>query len=263
MSKEGNNVRLTGTINVSEKSNYKFYKQFEASGTLKFTGSPDNPRLDIKATYMGTHYINIKSEVIPLPKEKVVVSLAITGTRLDPKIKIGLSTIDDNGNERERTGDVESDAISFLLTSTPGTPGKFREDLTSNDKQNIASSLGVSMGGSLLSGFTNTLLSGMMLDFLRANNINAVSNVELTYTGSSPDLRLSGVIGDAYWTFGGQVFSDINNANISLQWSLGSIIQSQRMRNFMFELNRKADPLETSDVRRPTSGARIYYKFAF
>jgi hypothetical protein len=132
-----------------------------------------------------------------------------------------------------------------------------------NDKQNIASSLGVSMGGSLLSGFTNTLLSGMMLDFLRANNINAVSSVELTYTGGSPDLRLSGVIGDAYWTFGGMVFSDINNANISLQWSLGSIIQSQKMRNFMFELNRKADPLEPSDVRRPTSGARFYYKFAF
>jgi hypothetical protein len=261
MSKEGNNVRLSGTITVSEKSNYKFYKQFDASGTLKFTGSPENPQLDIKATYAGTH--NIKSDVIPPPKEKVVVSLAITGTRLDPKIKIGLSTIDDNGNETERTGDVESDAISFLLTSTPGTPGKFREDLTSNDKQNIASSLGGSISGSLISGFTNTLLSGMMLDFLRANNFNAVSTVELTYSGRSPDLRLSGVIGDAYWTFGGMVFSDINNANISLQWSLGSIIQSQRMRNFMFELNRKIDPLETSDVRRPTSGARFYYRFAF
>jgi hypothetical protein len=261
MSKEGSNVRLTGTITVSEKSNYKFYKQFDASGTLKFTGNPENPQLDIKATYRGTHYI--KSEVTPPPREKVVVSLAITGTRLDPKIRIGLSTIDDNGNETERAGDVESDAISFLLTSTSGSPGKFREDLTSNDKQNIASSLGGSISGSLISGFTNTLLSGMMLDFLRANNINAVSTVELTYSGTSPDLRLSGVIGDAYWTFGGKVFSDINNADISLQWSLGSIIQDQRMRNFMFELNRKADPLETSDVRRPTSGARMYYRFAF
>ncbi len=135
--------------------------------------------------------------------------------------------------------------------------------MTSNDKQNIASALGGSISGSLISGFTNTLLSGMMLDFLRANNISAVSTVELTYSGGSADLRLSGVIGEAYWTFGGMVFSDINNANISLQWSLGSIIQNPRMRNFMFELNRKADPLETSDVRRPTSGARMYYRFAF
>jgi hypothetical protein len=273
LSKEGNNMRLTGSITVSEKSNYKFYKQFDAAGTLSFSGRPDNPQLDIKATYRGTHLKAAaaafkaqeptQKETTTLPTEKVVVSLAITGTRYDPKIKIGLSTIDDNGNEKERTGDVESDAISFLLTSAPGTPGKFRDDLTSNDKQGIANSLGGSIGGSLISGFTNTLLSGMMLDFLRANNINAVSNVELRYSGASPDLRLSGVIGDAYWTFGGKVFSDINNANISLQWSLGSIIQSERLRNFMFEVERKADALETSDVRRPTSGARIYYRFAF
>jgi len=273
LSKEKNNVRLTGTITVSEKSNYKFYKQFDASGTLKFTGRPDNPELDIKATYTGNH---VKPETAVLKTqdptqketaspltEKVVVTLSITGTRYDPKIKIGLSTFDDNGNETERTGDIESDAISFLLTSTPGSPGKFRDDLTSNDKQGIANSLGGSIGGSLISGFTNTLLSGMMLDFLRANNISAVNNFEILYSGTSPDLRLSGVIGNAYWTFGGKVFNDINNANVSVQWSLGSIIQNDNLRNFMFEVDRKTDPLETVDLRRPTNGARVYYKFAF
>ncbi|MGA7159663.1 MAG: translocation/assembly module TamB domain-containing protein, partial [Bacteroidota bacterium] len=266
LSKEKNNVRLTGTITVSEKSNYQFYKQFDASGTLKFTGQPDNPELNITATYTGSH---LKPELpgqketsVPLT-EKVVVSLAITGTRYDPKIKIGLSTFDDNNNETERTGDVESDAISFLLTSTPGSPGKFRDDLTSNDKQGIANSLGGSIGGSLISGFTNTLLSGVMQDFLRANNFTALSNVEILYSGTSPDLRLNGVVGNAYWTFGGKIFNDINNANVSVQWSLGSIIQNDRLRNFMFEVDRKSDPLETVDSRRPTNGARVYYKFAF
>ena len=266
LSKEKNNVRLTGTINVSNKSNYKFYKQFDASGTLKFTGKPDNPELDITATYTGSHVkpetATQKETTVPLT-EKVVVSLAISGTRYDPKIKIGLSTFDDSNNETERTGDVESDAISFLLTSTPGSPGKFRDDLTSNDKQGIANSLGGSIGGSLISGFTNTLLSGMMQDFLRANNFTALSNVEILYSGTSPDLRLSGVVGNAYWTFGGKVFSDINNANVSVQWSLGSIIRNDNLRNFMFEVNRKSDPLETIDLRRPTDGARVYYKFAF
>ena len=273
LSKEGSNVRLTGTINVSEKSSYKFYKQFDASGTLTFTGRPDNPQLDIKAKYRGTHVkVDLASqkaqdqtqkESTPVQTEKVLVSLAITGTRFDPKIKIGLSIIDDNGNETERSGDVESDAISFLLTSTPSQPGKFREDMTNLDKQTIANSLGGSVGGSLISGFANSLLSGMMLDFLRANNINAVSNVEIQYSGGPPDLRISGAVGDAYWTFGGKVFSDINNANISLQWSLGSIVQSERLRNVMFEVNRKTDAFETSDFRRPTNGARIYYKFVF
>ena len=273
LSKEGSNVRLTGTINVSEKSSYKFYKQFDASGTLTFTGRPDNPQLDIKATYRGTHVkVDLtapkgqdvaQKETAPAQTEKVLVSLAITGTRYDPKIKIGLSIIDDNGNETERSGDVESDAISFLLTSTPSQSGKFREDLTNLDKQSIANSIGGPVGGSLISGFANSLLSGMMLDFLRANNINAVSNVEIQYSGGPPDLRISGAVGDAYWTFGGKVFNDINNANISLQWSLGSIVQSDRLRNFMFEVNRKTDAFETSDFRRPTNGARIYYKFVF
>jgi len=266
LSKEGNNVRLTGTISVSDKSKYEFYKEFVASGTLRFTGRPDNPELDIKATYTGSHLKpetgTQKESTVP-SSEKVVVSLAITGTRIDPKVKIGLSTVDENGNETERTGDVESDAISFLLTSTPGSPGKFRDDLTSNDKQGIANSLGGSIGGSLISGFTNTLLSGMMMDFLRANSINAVSNIDIRYSGTSPDLRLSGVVGNAFWTFGGKVFNDINNANVSVQWSLGSLIQNESLRNFMFEVDRKVDPLETYDIRRPTSGARIYYRFAF
>ena len=267
LSKEKNDVRLTGTITASDKSKYTFYKQFDASGTLKFTGKPDNPELDITATYTGSHLKpeapGQKETTTAPPTEKVVVSLAISGTRYDPKLKIGLSTFDDNNNETVRTGDVESDAISFLLTSTPGSPGKFRDDLTSNDKQGIANSLGGSIGGSLISGFTNTLLSGMMQDFLRANNFTALSNVEILYSGTSPDLRLSGVVGNAYWTFGGKVFNDINNANVSVQWSLGSIIQNDRLRNFMFEVDRKSDPMETIDLRRPTNGARVYYKFAF
>ncbi len=266
LSKEKNDVRLTGTITVSDKSNYKFYKQFDASGTLKFTGKPDNPELDITATYTGSHLkaeTAAQKETTVPATEKVVVSLAISGTRYDPKIKIGLSTFDDNNNETPRTGDIESDAISFLLTSTPGSSGKFRDDLTSNDKQGIANSLGGSIGGSLISGFTNTLLSGMMQDFLRANNFTALSNVEILYSGTSPDLRLSGVVGNAYWTFGGKVFNDINNANVSVQWSLGSIIQNDNLRNFMFEVDRKSDPLETIDFRRPTDGARVYDKFAF
>jgi hypothetical protein len=146
---------------------------------------------------------------------------------------------------------------------TPGSPGKFRDDLTSNDKQGIANSLGGSIGGSLISGLTNTLLSGMMMDFLKANSINAVSNIDIRYSGTSPDLRLSGVVGNAFWSFGGKVFNDINNANVSVQWSLGSLIQNESLRNFMFEVDRKVDPLETYDIRRPTSGARIYYRFAF
>ena len=127
LSKEKNNVRLTGTINVSDKSNYKFYKQFDASGTLKFTGKPDNPELDITATYTGSHLKpetpGQKETTVPAT-EKVVVSLAISGTRYDPKIKIGLSTFDDNNNETaaDRRRRVRRDFVSSDIDA--GKPGK-------------------------------------------------------------------------------------------------------------------------------------------
>jgi TamB, inner membrane protein subunit of TAM complex len=258
LSKEDGKMNLTGTINLSDRSSYTFYKKFDASGSLKFTGDPQNPQLDITAQYTGTH-INPKDTTT----ENVVVSLAISGTRYEPKLKLGLSTIDKNGVETERTGDVEGDAISFLLTSSPGTPGKFRDDLTSSDKQNIASSLGGQVGGALISGYANTLMSGLMMDFLRANNINLVSNVEFRYAGTSPDLQMNGEILDAYWSVGGRVFNDINNANFSLQFPLGPLVKDEKLRNFVVEVDRKTDVVETTDPRRATTGARLYYKIAF
>ncbi len=259
LSKEGSDVRLTGTINVSDRSNYKFYKQFDASGSLTFTGQPDNPKLDINAKYNGTHLVNDTTT------EKVVVSLAISGTRYEPKVKIGLSTIDNNNIETERTGDVEADAIAFLLTSSAGTPGKFRDDLTSNDKQGIANNLGVggAIGYSVVSGFANTMLSGVLMDFMRSNNISFVSSAEVRSVGASTDLRLSGEIADAYWSFGGRVFNDINNANVSVQLPLSSVVGDQKLRNLMLEVDRKVESIETSDPRRPTSGIRLYYRIVF
>ncbi|MCX6138156.1 MAG: hypothetical protein NTV54_11750 [Ignavibacteriales bacterium] len=261
LSKEQDNVRLIGSINVSERSYYTFYKKFDASGTLTFTGKPDNPQLDIKAQYSGTH-LNVRPDTAIT--EKVTVSLSITGNRYEPKLKLGLTLTDQSNIETERLGDVEGDAISFLLTSSPGGPGKFRDDLTSKDKQNIATTLGGPIGEALISGYANTLLSGIMLDFLRANSITFVSTAELRYVGAQPDLRLSGELYNAYWSFGGRIFNDINNANVSLQLPLGSLIGNEKMRNFMVELERKNDALDAADTRRSSvTGARVYYRIAF
>ena len=261
LSKERDNTRLIGTINVSERSYYTFYKRFDAAGTLTFTGKPDNPQLDIKAKYAGTHLVSDTGTTT----EKVTVSLTITGTRYEPKLKLGLTTTDQSTNvETERLGDVEGDAISFLLTSSPGGPGKFRDDLTSKDKQNIATKLGGPIGSALISGYANTLLSGIMLDFLRANSITFVSNAELRYVGNQPDLRLSGEVYNAYWTFGGRIFNDFSNANVSLQLPLGSLVGNEKLRNFMVELERKNDALDVADTRRTSvTGARVYYRIVF
>jgi hypothetical protein len=60
------------------------------------------------------------------------------------------------------------------------------------------------------------------------------------------------------------VFNDINNANVSVQLPLGSLIGNEKLRNFMVELERKNDAVDVGDNRRTSvTGARIYYRIIF
>lgn len=254
-------LQLTGDISLSNNSTYTFYKNFSAQGSLFFSGNIKKPILKINAMYEADH---LKADTtVANPIEKTRVKLSIEGDRDEPKIKIMLFTLDDNKNEVERFGDVESDAISFLLTSAEGMPGKFREDLTLNDKQSIAEELGISIGNSIVSNFTSTILSGMLMDFIRASNIPFVTNAEFRYASDASHIKLSGEVLDAYWSVGGKMFNDINSTNFNVQLPLSSIIGNKNLRNFIFELERKAEPLETTSEKQAVHGARIYYKIHF
>ena len=50
--------RLTGQVEVGNRSYYNFIKKFDATGKLLFTGNILNPELDVSATYQGTHDTN-------------------------------------------------------------------------------------------------------------------------------------------------------------------------------------------------------------
>ena len=131
-----------------------------ASGLLMFSGAPDNPSLDITAKYEGTH---TPTESAGTEDEKVVVTMNITGMRLRPDpIKFTVTRIDKNLKETEITDDVQNNAVSFLLTSSPGVPGKFREELSNEDRATIATKV-----GDVLIGSVSGLLSSAIahLDF--------------------------------------------------------------------------------------------------
>ncbi len=249
--KDESGVLLNGEINVGNESNYTFYKKFNASGSLKFVGDPQNPQLDILATYEGTHS-DINN---PNKEDRVIVTLQISGTRIAPQLKIGLKTIDQTGKETPRTGDVENDAISFLLTSSPGTAGKFRDELTVQDRDRISEQLASTIGGT----FINSLLSGYVMEFIQHNNIPFVKVFEVRQVGADPDVRIGAEVLDAYVNVGGRVFSDVNNANISVQIPLGD----RQKRNFMLEVEKKTENFDYTIQARTILGARIYYRFTF
>ncbi len=247
--------QLNGTINISDGSNYKFYKEFKASGSLTFVGDPQNPQLNILAKYEGTHCKNTNVTTGDCESERVIVSLEITGNRLNPKVKIGLVTLDQSNREIPRQGDVENDAIAFLLTSSPNTPGQFREDLSAFDRNKLGEKLTSTLTGT----FINSMLSDLVMEFVKQNNIPFVKRIELRgVERAKPDLKISGEVLTGVFNVGGNVFTDFNNTNFSYQYP----ILGRQNRNFMAEIERKSESLDII-LARITYTARLFYRFTF
>ncbi len=258
--RENGRAQIIGEISISERSYYNFFKRFDAAGKLKFLGEPENPELDIKASYTGFRIPPATDTDTVSSEQKVVINLNITGNRIEPKLIMGVTIDDKDYPEVITGGDLQSDAISFLFTN------KFRDDLSAREKSDIVSNIGSTAGKSILAGATSTMLSGILTDFLR-QEFGFVRSAEITYYGGniqeSADLRLSGQMFNAYWRFGGRIFNDINNANVSFILNFGDVFDASKLRNLFLELERKTDNEERSLDKKLTNSARIYYKWSF
>jgi len=265
--KDGEQMRLTGEVELGSGSYYNNIKRLDASGKLRFTGSPFNPELDVLARYEGV-YRGVPDTTSTLSEsragatstgaqgseQKVVVKLFITGTRDQPKVKTELERYDQLGNLiTETRGDVEADAISFLIT------GSFRDELTQQDRLSLAST-------SVLGGLTSSVLSGPLTDLLR-KEFGIIRSVDVLYYGGSfqesADVRVTGELGDAVFRLGGRVLNDINNTNVSIQLPMSAILGSERWRNLILEAERRVEGVETVDQRRESKGLRLLYRIVF
>jgi len=241
-----------------DKAYYNFYnKRFDARGSLRFTGDFLNPELDLKATYQGTRMRDTSSA----PAERIVVTVSITGRRLEPKIEMSM-TID--GEEYAsykglKSGDVQTDAFAFIISGT--------FPLTRPEKNDVAANIGKSVGASLVTGAT-WLLSGTLSEFLRRQT-GFITSLELGYAtqgdfGVTPDIRLSGVAAGGLWRYGGRINEPLSNANVSILYSLGDVFDSASLRNFMVELDRKVEASTTLQTRdQAVRSARLFYRISF
>jgi hypothetical protein len=252
--------RWIGTMTI-ERAYYRFIKQFNAEGTIKYSGDFLNPELDITAKYEGFRTtIDTTSSTRP---EKVIVSMQITGTRYAPKLEWSM-TIDDvdyYSYKGAKSSDVQTDALAFILAGT--------FPLTKSQANDLAVDLGPTARSSLFTG-AGSLFTNALSDFLR-NKTGFIHSVELSYGTQSSfseaaDIRLSGVAAGGVWRYGGKILNDpFNNANISLLYSLGAVLDRPSLRNFMFELERKVELNTIGEVndRKQTNSARLFYRFSF
>jgi len=253
--KNGPEARLNGQLEVTNRSYYNYFKKFEATGKLLFTGNALNPELDIVGRYETVHQKavagldSLSQQGQETAEEKVLVKLEIKGTRNEPKLSFGIEKEKNGKYERWDEGDEESNAIAFLLS------GRFRDELTANQQTGLITDN--------LLGVTSGVLSAPLREYLR--KVSGVSLDVLYYGGptESADVRLSGEIGEAVLRFGGRVLNDIRNTNFSVELPMSSIAGIESWRNLILTVERRVEGIENIQENRKSSGARLLYRINF
>ncbi len=253
-----------GELDVSRAS-YNFYgKRFAADGTLLYTGDFMDPELNITAKYENSRLAE-DGKV----DERIVVIYKITGTRLAPKSEVSMKIddVDYTSYNGEKSGDVQSDALTFVIT------GNF--PITRGQANAIAENLKPAVTSTVVGGATS-LLTSTFSEFLRART-GIINSIEIGYeTGGTTskdfsqraDIRLSGTLFKGYWRYGGKILEDpFANANFSILYSFGDIFDQPLLRNFMFEYERRVltstyTQIDVTD-RRDVNSARLFYRFSF
>jgi hypothetical protein len=263
--RDGDQMQLSGELDLGNRSYYYNFKKLDATGKVKFTGDPLNPELNVVASFEGVHRDTSGTSGSGSGAfaggsrgsyQKVVVRVYITGTREQPKVRMGLEQYDQVGNLRpERAGaDIQADALAFLVT------GAFPEEFTQQDRLALA-------GSNVLGGVATSILSGPLTDLLR-KEFGIVKSVDVLYYGGgtlqeSADVRLTGELGDAVFRLGGRVLSDLNNTNVSIQVPMSAIVGSGKWHNLVLEAERRVEGVETIDQRRESRGLRLLYRIIF
>jgi hypothetical protein len=267
--KNQSQTRLTGEMSLESRSFYYFFKRFDASGNIDFTGDPVNPELNVTAKYEGTHTLDTLSSTSGtqtatstqyvrsvsgqrLTSERVDVLLQVSGTKNKPKTKFSLEFPDRDRNSQYVSKDADADAMSFLLT------GFLKDEL---DPQQRGSFLTANM----LSGLTAGLITGPLTNALK-RQISAIQSVDLQYYGgdwNKTDLRVTAAFSSAVIRFGGRVIEGINNTNVSVEVPVGSMFGSDRFRNLLFKYERKVDAVESIDQRTQSNSLSLFYRIVF
>jgi hypothetical protein len=257
----GDGKRWVGDLTI-DRASYTFYKQFDATGKLRYSGEFMDPELDITARYQSSRAVPVVSDSTT-KNERVVVTLRITGSRLKPEHSFSMTIdgIDYYSYTGPKSSDLESDAIAFIVANT--------FPLSQSEANTIASDLQTTVGASLVVG-ASSLLTRELSEYLRQKT-GFIYSLEFGYgsQGSfreSADIRLSGTAFKGFWRYRGTLLDNpFYNSNVSLLYSFGDILNRPSLRNFMFELERRTEPGASGliDDREEVNSARLFYRFSF
>lgn len=234
-----------GEIELTQDSYLVFYQKFSASGKIRFESELSNPYLDVTATYSNYY---IQGDTINQQVRDVLVKLRLEGrvTELGKNLVNKRENIEVyvDGN-LDRAKDA-SDVVAFILL------GKFKDDLTAEDKTGALSNWGgtfQSAAGSLLGSVVTNFANSILGDVLR--------NVEFKKVGEETRFSFEGRVKDVRFKVGGgtDVFQNFALANIQIEYPV-----SERL---FLRLVRKPSQLQVSKSIEMINEVGLKYKMEF
>lgn len=248
-----NEPHAQGRFELLPGSRLEFFKTFDATGTLRFEDDVTNPNLDIISTYTSDYYDPRYPDSKPEPaavKIKIYGSVFDLGKTLATDqnalgVYIGADNI--QRNVKDPRYDY-ADALSFIIS------GKFKNDLTAQDKTAVANKTAIGSLGSAATSFFGTLLSS----FVNSTVGDLVNNISINQTGETYKFSLGGRIENFTYSIGGstETFNNIATTNFMLQY-----------RFFPTNLNvrfERKDPLtRTYGLDEKILEMALKYKFEF
>ncbi len=225
-----------------------------ASGSLRFTRDPQNPDLDLTAVY-SDYYLDQRTQV----RRQVFVTVRITGTKKVPILAYDMRWDEANGESITSTGEVQSDAFSFLLF------GVFTKDISGSDGernsmvQKSPELISQQIGSSLASSAATEFLSKVGFE-------NYIKRVDFAGIGTEDSrIKLTSEIGRAIITYDGKI-SDLKSSNISIDFPLSRILGIP-WTNLLIQISSKTlnDSYESQSRSAETSvyEIKILQRFTF
>ncbi len=240
---------IQGEMKLLNGSYIEFIKTFTAEGSILFESDYLNPYLNVVGTYKG--FYSNPSDTINTKKEgEVAVKIKLNGyfdevfTNLGKEDNIavyyGKDAID---NDQPSPEYDKADALLFVLI------GKFSKDLT----QSGASGSNLQLN-QYASSFAGSVVGGILNNYLG----NYIGSVDIQTEGSQTKFSVAGRFKDLRYSVGGttDVFQDLSNANIRLEYSL--------IDRFLIRLERKeAITEQTTYSNEKINELGLMYRFEF
>jgi len=244
--------RAQGSFELLPGSRLEFFKTFDAVGFLRFESDITNPFLDITATYLSD-YISPRDEN-QIPQEvavkiKIKSPLSDLGKNLasdQSAMSVYVGSRNIQNNVRDSRYDY-ADAFSFVLM------GKFKDDLTAQDKAQVAGQTSNAIGSAATS-FLGTVLTS----FVNSAVGDLINNISINSSGEQTKFSLSGRYDNFSYSLGGttETFTNLSTANLMLEYRFFPT-------NLKARFERKDPIVKTYGLDEKILEMALKYKFEF